>query len=340
VWSWRLIFLLNLPLALLVLLLAPRIPESRGKTQSLDWLGAALATTGFAAIIYALSFAPEVGWRNLRVTAPLAGCGLLLAAFLWSQAGRANAMMPLSLFRIPRFLAANLLTFLLYGALYGALFVIPFYVIQVRHYAPAEAGAVFLPLIAMMFFFSARVGAKAAKVGERRLLAGGALCAGAGFCLLAALSEHGGYWRSLLPGVLLLGVGVTLAVAPLTTAVMSSVDKIQTGIASAVNNALSRLAGLVSVSVLVFVLAHGFSMSLERELARSSLPDAARQQMTAQQARLHDTPIPGGLTEQQHAEAAEMLDRAFFAGYRTVMLWCAVSAWLGGLAVLVLLRRG
>ncbi len=339
-WSWRLIFLLNLPLALLVLLLAPRIPESRGKTQSLDWLGAALATTGFAAIIYALSFAPEVGWRNLRVTAPLAGGGLLLAAFLRSQAGRANAMMPLSLFRIPRFLAANLLTFLLYGALYGALFVIPFYVIQVRHYAPAEAGAVFLPLVAMMFFFSARVGAKAEKVGERRLLAGGALCAGAGFCLLAALSERGAYWRSLPPGVLLLGVGVTLAVAPLTTAVMSSVDKIQTGIASAVNNALSRLAGLVSVSVLVFVLAHGFSSRLEHELARSSLPTAARQQMTAQQARLHDTPIPGGLTEAQHAEAAGMLDRAFFAGYRSVMLWCAVSAWLGGLSVLMLLRRG
>jgi hypothetical protein len=326
-------------LALLVLLLAPRIPESRGKTQSLDWMGAALATTGFAAIIYALSFAPEVGWRNLRVTAPLAGGGLLLAAFLWSQAGRANAMMPLSLFRIPRFLAANLLTFLLYGALYGALFVIPFYVIQVRHYAPAEAGAVFLPLIAMMFFFSARVGAKAAKVGERRLLAGGALCAGAGFCLLAALSERGGYWRSLLPGVLLLGVGVTLAVAPLTTAVMSSVEESQTGIASAVNNALSRLAGLVSVSVLMFVLAHGFSSRLGHELARSNLPVAARQQMTAQQARLHDTPIPPGLTEQQHAEAAGMLDRAFFAGYQAVMLWCAVGAWLGGLSVLVLLRR-
>jgi hypothetical protein len=343
VWSWRLIFLLNLPLALLVLILSPRIPESRaevdGKTRSLDWLGAVLATMGLAAVIYALSFAPEAGWHSLRVMAPLIGGGLLLAAFLWSQAGRANAMMPLSLFRIPRFLAANVLTFLLYGALYGALFVIPFYVIQVRHYAPAEAGAVFLPLIAMMFFFSARVGVMAAKVGERWLMAGGALCAGAGFCLLAALSGKGGYGRSLLPGVLLLGVGVTLAVAPLTTAVMSSVEESQTGIASAVNNALSRLAGLVSVSVLVLVLAHGFSARLVQALGTSSLPPAARQAMTAEQARLHDTPIPQGLTEQQHAEAAGMLDRAFFAGYRTVMLWCAVSAWLGGLAVVVLLRR-
>jgi EmrB/QacA subfamily drug resistance transporter len=342
-WSWRLIFLLNLPFALLVIVLAPRIPESRGgvdgKTQSLDWLGAVLATTGFAAIIYALSFAPEFGWRNLRVMAPLLGGGLLLVMFLWSQARRPNAMMPLSLFRIPRFLAANLLTFLLYGALYGALFVIPFYVIQVRRYAPVEAGAVFLPLIAMMFFFSARVGARAAKVGERRLMTGGALCAGAGFCLLAVFSANGAYWRSLLPGVLLLGVGITLAVAPLTTAVMSSVEASQTGIASAVNNALSRLAGLVSVSVLVLVLAHGFSTRLAHELGTSSLPVAARQAMTAGQARLHDTPIPDGLTEPERAQAARMLDRAFFAGYRSVMLWCAGSAWLGGLAVLVLLWR-
>ncbi|HEY3988233.1 MAG TPA: MFS transporter [Acidobacteriaceae bacterium] len=343
VWSWRLIFVLNLPLALTVLMLAPRIPESRGgvdgKAQPLDWVGAGLATAGFAAAIYALAFAPELGWRNLRVLAPLVSGGVLLAAFLWSQAGRANAMMPLSLFRIPRFLAPNLLTFLLYGALYGGLFVIPFYVIQVRQYPPAKAGAVFLPAIVIMFFFSARVGAMAARVGERRLLAGGAACAGVGFLLLAALSDAGGYWRSLLPGVLLLGVGMTLAMAPLTTAVMSSVDESRTGIASAVNNALSRLGGLLAVSVLVFVLAHGFASRLGDDLGKSNLPVAARQEMTAQQARLHDTPIPSGLSEQQRAEAARMLDRAFLAGYRNVMFWCAVSAWLGGLAVVVLLRR-
>jgi Na+/melibiose symporter-like transporter len=248
-------------------------------------------------------------------------------------------MMPLSLFRIRRFLAANLLTFLMYSALYGAMFVIPFYVIQVRHYSPAEAGAVFLPLIAMMFFFSARVGAMAERVGERLLLAGGAGCVGVGFCLLAAFSSVGDYWRSLLPGVLMMGVGVTLAVAPLTTAVMSSVPPEKTGVASAVNNSLSRLAGLVSVSVLVLVLAHVFSSRLASELQRSSLPVAARQQMYAQQARLRDTPIPSGLTQAQHAEAAGMLDRSFFAGYRTVMLWCAAGSWLGAIAVLVLLRR-
>jgi EmrB/QacA subfamily drug resistance transporter len=343
VWSWRLIFLLNLPLAALVLLLAPRIPESRagseGERRPLDWLGAVLVTAGFAAIIFALSFAPELGWSNPRVVVPLTIGGLLLAAFLWSQSVRANAMMPLSLFRIPRFLAANLLTFLLYGALGGGLYVVPFYLIQVRHYAPVEAGAVFLPLVAMMFFFSARVGAMAERFGERWLLAGAAICAGVGFLLFAALSAEGTYWRSLLPGVLLLGVGLTLAVAPLTTAVMSSVPQEKTGIASAVNNALSRLAGLAAVSVLVFVLAHGFSSRLAIELEHSNLPAAAQQQMTAQQARLHDTPIPGGLTQAQHAQAAGMLDQSFFAGFRSVMFSCAVSSWLGALAVLVLLRK-
>ncbi len=342
VWSWRLIFVLNLPLAGVVLLLSPCIPESKGggegEARALDWLGALLATTGFAAVIYALAFVPEAGWRNLRVIVPLVCGGFLLAAFLWSQAERPNAMMPLSLFRIPRFLAANLLTFLLYGALGGGLYVIPFYVIQVRHYAPVEAGAVFLPMVAMMFFFSARVGAMATRVGERWLMAGGGACAGGGFLLFAALSGAGGYWRSLLPGVLLLGAGLTLAVAPLTTTVMSSVPQEKTGIASAVNNALSRLAGLLAVSALVFVLAQGFSSRLARELNRSSLPAADRQEMTSQQARLHDTPVPSGLSQQQHAEAVGMLDRAFVAGYRTVMLCCAVSSWLGALAVVLLLR--
>src|SRR5262249_45250369 len=141
VYSWRLIFLLNLPVAMLIFLLAPRIPESRatsdGKSLPLDRLGATLATISFAAIIYALSITPQFGWHDARVFWLLVGGLLLLMAFLRSQVGRKNAMMPLSLFRIPRFFAANLLTLLLYGALGGALYVVPFYVIQVRHYPPA-----------------------------------------------------------------------------------------------------------------------------------------------------------------------------------------------------------
>jgi hypothetical protein len=326
-----------------ILLLAPRIPESRaagdGLAQPLDRLGAALATLSFAAIVYALSFASELGWRNRLVSWPLAGGIVLLALFLRSQANRPNAMMPLSLFRIRRFLAANLLTFLLYGALGGALYVIPFYLIQVRHYFPAAAGAAFLPLIVLMFLFSARVGALVPRVGERFLLCVGAALAGAGFAAFAWFDTLHGYFLSVLPPVLILGCGMTLCVAPLTNAVMSSVAENQTGIASAVNNALSRLAGLVAVSLLALLLAHGFAASLTAQLAHSGLPVEVRAQFLSNRARLRDIPVPASLPPGQRAQAAALLDGAFLAGFRLVMLACAVSSWSGGLAVLLLLPK-
>jgi hypothetical protein len=228
---------------------------------------------------------------------------------------------------------------LLYGALGGALYVIPFYLIQVRHYAPAAAGAVFLPLIVLMFLFSARVGALVPRLGERLLLCAGAALSGAGFAAFAWLDGVHGYALSVLPPVLLLGCGLTLCVAPLTNAVMSSVPENQTGIASAVNNALSRLASLVSVSLLALVLAHGFEANLSAQLAHSGLPVEAREQIFQNRARLHDIPIPPSLTDPQRARALLLLDGAFLAGFRSVMLACAIGAWAGGLAVLLLLRK-
>ncbi|WP_263357686.1 MFS transporter [Acidicapsa ligni] len=344
IWSWRLIFLLNVPIAMVVVLLSPRIPESRSAgdgemARPLDRLGAALATLAFAALIYALSFAPEFGWHSPKVILVFMTGLVLLAAFLWSQSKRTNAMIPLSLFRIPRFLAANLLTFLLYGALTGALYVTPFYLIQVRHYAPVAAGAVFLPLIALMFVFSARVGDLIPRIGERVLLALGAALAGAGFIAFALLDQQQSYVFGILPGVLLLGAGMTCAVAPLTTAVMSSVLDHQTGIASAVNNALSRMGGLLAVSVLSLVLAHGFAVSLQRQLDRSGLPVEARNQMVAGKSRIHDIPIPAGLTEEQRIRATSILDMSFLSGFRLVMFSCAFTSLAGAVVVLVLLRN-
>jgi EmrB/QacA subfamily drug resistance transporter len=341
VYSWRLVFLLNLPVVLVILLLAPRIPESRaagdGLALPLDRLGAALATLSFAAIVYGLSFASQLGWRNRWVSWPLFGGIVLLALFVRSQSNRPNAMMPLSLFRIPRFLAANLLTLLLYGALGGSLYVIPFYLIQVRQCLPAAAGAAFMPLIVLMFLFSARVGALVPRFGERFLLSLGAALAGAGFAAFAWLDTLHGYFLAVLPPVVILGCGMTLCVAPLTFAVMSSVAENQTGIASAVNNALSRLAGLVAVSLLALLLAHGFVASLTAQLAHSGLPAEVRAQFLNNRARLHDIPIPAGLSPVQRAQAAALLDAAFLAGFRLVMMACAISSWSGALAVLLLL---
>jgi EmrB/QacA subfamily drug resistance transporter len=344
IWSWRLIFLLNLPLVLVIFLLAPRIPESRAAqdgspARPLDSLGATLATLSFAAIVYALSFAPQFGWRNGLVTWPLAAGLLLLALFLASQANRTNAMMPLALFKIPRFFAANLLTFLLYGALGGTLYVLPFYLIQVRGYPPAAAGAAFLPMILIVFLFSARIGGLVPRIGERFLMSVGALLSGAGFAAFAVLDSLHGYALSVMPAVLILGTGLTLCVSPLTNAVMSSVSQKQTGIASAVNNALSRLSGLVAVSFLALVLAHGFSARLTTQLAHSGLPAEVTNQINANRARLHDIPIPANLPPSQQSQVAAILDDAFLAGFRLVMWACASSAWAGCLAVLSLLPR-
>jgi len=190
-----------------------------------------------------------------------------------------------------------------------------------------------------MFFFSARVGALIPKVGERALLFAGAAFAGAGFAAFGLLDSEQGYVLAVLPGVLLLGVGMTLAIAPLTTTVMSSVPESETGIASAVNNALSRLASLVAVSLLSLVLAHGFTASLGAQLDQSGLPVEARDQMIANQSRLHDTPIPASLTQKQRIEAASLLDHAFLSGFRLVMLACTIGAWSGALSVLVLLPK-
>jgi hypothetical protein len=189
----------------------------------------------------------------------------------------------------------------------------------------------------MMFLFSARVGAMVPRVSERLLLCLGAALAGFGFAAFAWLDNQRGYTLSILPPVLLLAGGMTLCVAPLTNAVMSSVPQTQTGIASAVNNALSRLAGLLAVSLLALVLAHGFASSLSGQLAHSTLPPEVRRQMMANQDRLHDIPIPPGLSQAQHLQAVHVLDQAFLAGFRSVMLSCAFSAWAGGLAVLLLL---
>jgi hypothetical protein len=194
-------------------------------------------------------------------------------------------------------------------------------------------------LILIMFLFSARVGALVPRVGERLLMCAGAALAGTGFAAFAWLAPLHAYALSVLPAVCLLGCGLTLAVAPLTNAVMSSVPPTQTGIASAVNNATSRLAALLAVSVMALVLTHGFVATLKAQLAQSTLAVQAQQQMWANRARLHDIPLPPRLTPGQRDQAARLLDQSFLAGFRSVMLVCAFSAWGGGVTVLLLLPK-
>ena len=253
--SWRAIFLINLPLAAIAVWLAlAAVRESRDPdVNRLDWLGAGLAATGLAAVTWGLTAVGERGWSSLAVWAALATGAGLLAAFVVSQAREKHPMMPLSLYRSKTFSGANLLTLALYFGLTGALFFLPFELIARHGYSAAAAGATLLPFSLVMGTLSGVAGRAADRFGARPMLTVGPILAGVGFALLGAPWVGGGYWTGVLPAVLVLAVGMTISVAPLTSTVMGAVGASHAGVASGVNNAVARIAGLLAVAVLGLV---------------------------------------------------------------------------------------
>ena len=315
--SWRYVFFLNLPLAVAVVLISLwRVPESRNDCapRTLDWPGAILATAGLGAIIYSLIEAPTGG---LAVWV----CGLAglaaLAAFLGLEGRSPAPMVSLRLFRSRDFSGANLLTFLLYAAVSGILFFFPLDLIQVQGYSATQAGAALLPLILLLFMLSRWSGGLVARYGARKPLTIGTLIAALGFVLFLRPSVGGSYWTSFFPPVAVLGIGMAIAVAPLTTAVMESLPTSEAGVASGANNAVSRIAGLLAIAVFGLVLSAGFNHALDRSLPQLDLSHAARQDVDRQRPRLAGA-------ETTNPRIRNVIDHAFVSGYRDV-IWISVA---------------
>jgi EmrB/QacA subfamily drug resistance transporter len=251
--SWRLIFLINLPLAVVVVLLATRhVPETRdpGAKGPVDVRGAALVTLGLVGLAGGLIEAPSDGWSSSLVLLMLIGAGVAFVAFVVAQRRERYPMLPLGIFRSLQFSATNAVTFVVYAALGGALFLLPVQLEQVAHYSPLEAGAAFLPLTALMLAFSARSGALAVRLGPRLQMAVGPVVVGVGMVLLRIIGPSGNYLTEVLPGVLVLALGLVITVAPLTSTALSSAPVEHAGVASAVNNDVARAGGLIAVAVL------------------------------------------------------------------------------------------
>lgn len=313
--DWRFIFWINVPLALLTVIVTLRaVPESRDESaRGLDWRGALAAVTGLGALTWSLTAAPDFGWRDPGIVAGLGGGVLGLTGFLWTEAREKHPMMPLALFRSPVFSGINLLTLLLYFALSGAMFFLPFQLIRVHGWSATMAGAAMLPFALVMGLFSGFAGKLADRFGAKLSLSLGPILAGIGLLLLAFMPRDAGYVAGPLAGMTVLAVGMTLAVGPLTAAVMSAVPEGHTGIASGVNNAIARVAGLLAVALLGLVLSGHFSNRVHDT-------EAARELLSA---------FMSGETRDG------ALRNAFHWGYIWVMITCALAAFAAGLVGLL-----
>jgi EmrB/QacA subfamily drug resistance transporter len=256
VGSWRLVFLLNLPLALAVLIVTRRhVPESSDSsaTGRIDVPGAVWAVVALSTLIYALIEAPGDGWGSAAVVSCLVVGAVAVIGFIGTERRSAAPMLPPSIFLAKQFAATNAVTFLLYGALGGALFLLPVVLQEVAGYSPLDAGLTLLPITALMLTLSAASGRLATRLGPRLQMSLGPLVAGIGLTLLARLTTDHSYVTGVLPGVLVLGAGLVITVAPLTATAMSSAPGEHAGVASAVNNDVARAAGLFAVAILPVV---------------------------------------------------------------------------------------
>ena len=340
--SWRAAFFINVPLAACVLALTRRhVPESRnaGVNGPIDWLGALLATFGLGAFVFALIEAPATGWNSLRVSAPLLAGALALAAFVVAERRQPSPMMPLGLFGSRVFAGANAITLLLYAALAGALFYLPLDLIQVQGYSTTAAGAALLPVAALLGMLSRWSGRLVDRHGARMPLIAGPLIAAAGFALLAVPDVGGSYWRTFFPGIAALGLGMAITVAPLTTTVMNAVPTAHAGTASGINNAASRVAGLLAVAAFGVIIVPIFNRSVDVRLARADLAPAAVAAIEAQRGRLAAIALPPDLDEKDRHAAERAIARAFVDGFRGIAVVSALLALAGAVAAWSMIRR-
>jgi EmrB/QacA subfamily drug resistance transporter len=338
--SWRWAFLINVPIAIIVLAaLVKHVPESRDDAapERLDWPGAGLAVLGLGSLTYGLIESSTAGLLNPSVLGLVAVGLLILVGFVAHEARVADPMLPLELFRSRAFSVSNALTFLLYAALSGALFYVPFNLIQVQGYSATAAGAALLPMIVLISLLSRWAAGLVQTTGPRLPLTLGPMIAAAGFALFARAGIGGSYWMDVFPAVVILGLGMGISVAPLTTTVMSAVDPRHSGIASGVNNAVSRVAGLLAIAVMSLIFVSVFQSNVQPSLFRLDLSPDVRQLINDQLNKLAAIELPDALDQATALAVKQAIDQAFISSFQVVTLVAAAMAAAGGIVVALFL---
>ncbi len=334
--SWRWIFFINPPLAILALAISHwRVPESRAECQPPDWIGAALGTLALAAITFGLLDSVRLGFGHPLVWGALLLGLVAVVAFLWVEAVSNAPMLPLDMFRSATFSGVNALTFTLYAGLQGALFFLPFNLIQVQGYSAFAAGAAMLPFVAMISLLSRWAGGLVDRYGPRPPLVTGTLITAAGFALFAVPGIGDSYWTGYFPAALVLGLGMGVCVAPVTTVALNAAGPDRAGVASAINNTVARVGGLIAVALFGIILAAFFNQALDAGLAAIAPPPDVLSTLDAERIKLAAAALPAGLDPDLADALRNAINEAFINGFRAVMvlstllaIGSAVIAWM------------
>ena len=338
--DWRWIFWLNLPLiAGTIALTRHSVSESADPDAcpGIDFAGIALSAIGLGGPVFALIEQPTRGWSDPAVAIPLLTGIACLVAFVWWESRTRAPMMPLSLYRSHNFSVVNLETLCVYGGLYGATFFLTLFLQQVAGYTPFAAGAATTPITIIMFVLSGRFGAIAGRIGPRLLMGFGPLLGAVGLALLARVGEGGEYLTTVLPALIPFGLGLAMTVAPLTATVLDSVEERRVGVASGVNNAVARVAGLVAIAAFGAIISAQFASSLDGRIAGDDLGPRAE----AAVSDAKEQPLAGGVKGNVPAAEEASLDQdvtgssesAFHLGMLIAAALMAVGGGVGLAAV-------
>ncbi|MFK7802762.1 MAG: MFS transporter [Anaerolineae bacterium] len=335
---WRYLFFINIPLGLLGIFALTKVPETQrlASDKPIDIFGAILATVGLAGITYSFLAVPELesGFAHPQAWGTLAlGCGSFVGFVYW-QLLSVNPMVPLNLFRSRIFSATNVVTFLLYAAMSVFSFFLSLNLVQIQGYEAREAGFAFLPFALLVVILSPWAGKYSDKNGPRLLLTLGPISAGIGILWISFIGLTSGIsemWTTFFPGMILFGVGISMTVAPLTTAVMTALPNQYAGVASGVNNAVSRTAGVLATAIMGGLAIVLFQQYLGQYILTLPLSAAEQLALLRNATQLAETQVPETVSAAQALEIQHMIKLAFIDMNRVTMRICATLAITSGL---------
>ncbi|MEO8794094.1 MAG: MFS transporter [Daejeonella sp.] len=342
---WRYIFFINVPLGIIsVLILWLKVQETKDEEsiKGVDFPGAITTVVGLALLTFGFLRIPEIGIASPQVYLSLIAGTILMVAFIFLEKNRKNAMMPISIFQNANFSGANLLTFFLYAGLSGGILFITLNMIQIQGYTQLQAGLTLLPFTILMVLLARLAGKLSDKYGPKWFLVSGPALAGSGLLLLAFIKQTNGpsdYWVSFFPGILIFGLGMSLTVAPLTSTVMGSAANHFSGIASGVNNAVTRISGVFANAIFGALAILIFTTFMERAIEKLPIEKEAKNAVLAESINLGNAEIPQGINVKYKQQLNSFYKEGFISAYKIILILCSVMAFSASVCAFLMISN-